>query len=454
MKEKNLFDILENAENNSMKRLIEKCPEISDEQLARIYAKSEKKFRAQREEENGTMRDDIIKMKSSNVAEGVERSKRPAWLAPLSTAASMILIAGIVIGSTLMLNRNHKPNGGGGVTPAVTVTTSTGTGTTMVTSGGSIISGATTTVTTADKASAVTTSAPDNTSDNNADTKFIEPFTGKWKYQVSSVNNLDRADTIENKGIVQINGDATYTYTDNNGNVSKGTVTEFIETIGDADLLNLEFSGDEFIGHRAAYIDSRPYELHFGNGYAARLLRDGYEDSYGTTASFKTAYREVLNDFMNSADYCEDSSWDLRDLDSDGTPELLISKALFRIAGVRIYYYDNGNAVPVLDDDGQIKEYGFYGEMEYSPAENLIGLISLNQGQEYISTDKYENHKITQLQLLGNNKGSVGYEDAVYTIDHVTVSEEEYNKALNERASKNWISAGRQYNFNDFSALD
>ena len=44
MKDKNIFDILENAENGSMNRLADKCPEISDEQLDRIFVKSEKKI--------------------------------------------------------------------------------------------------------------------------------------------------------------------------------------------------------------------------------------------------------------------------------------------------------------------------------------------------------------------------------------------------------------------------
>ena len=37
MKDKNIFDILENADNDSMDRLIDKCPELSDEELRKIY---------------------------------------------------------------------------------------------------------------------------------------------------------------------------------------------------------------------------------------------------------------------------------------------------------------------------------------------------------------------------------------------------------------------------------
>ena len=50
MKEKELFDVLENAEDNSMERLIEKCPEISDKQLDRILAMSERKFKMKNKE--------------------------------------------------------------------------------------------------------------------------------------------------------------------------------------------------------------------------------------------------------------------------------------------------------------------------------------------------------------------------------------------------------------------
>ena len=62
MREKDLFDILENAENDSMERLIDKCPELSDEQLDRILAMSEKKFRKQMAQAEGTEREATIKM--------------------------------------------------------------------------------------------------------------------------------------------------------------------------------------------------------------------------------------------------------------------------------------------------------------------------------------------------------------------------------------------------------
>ena len=45
MKEKKLFDILGNAEDDSMERLTDKCPEITDAQLDKILAMSERKYK-------------------------------------------------------------------------------------------------------------------------------------------------------------------------------------------------------------------------------------------------------------------------------------------------------------------------------------------------------------------------------------------------------------------------
>ena len=455
MKEKNLFDILEDAENYSMKRLIEKCPEISDEQLDRIFAKSEKKFRDQKAEKERTERSENIKMKNNDIVEGVEHSKRPAWLAPLSTAASILLIAGIAVGSTLMLKRNTKPGGDDGiVTPAVTVTTSTGTGTNTVSTdkNGSAITVPKTTTTT----TTVSSSAGTAENDKAADTKFIEPFVGRWRYEMSSINNLDIPESAVYMGTAEINSDGTYTYTDISGNVTHGTISNATEEIGGTELQCLDFSGNEFsandfLFNRAYYVESRPYELHFGNSNIARLVREGHTVTVET--NWKSAYRRELLSFMNSGEINEDSRWDLQDIDNDGTPELLISRAMFHVAGVRVYYYENGSAMPIRYTNGDSYEYGAYGAMQICPEESLVGVSNIHMGYEYFDTCKYENHSITQIQILSNNENNRDYEEVVYSIDHKDVSKEEHDKALSARSTKNWKVVGQQYYFGDFSPL-
>ena len=454
MREKDLFDILENAENDSMERLIDKCPELSDEQLDRILAMSEKKFRKQMAQAEGTEREATIKMTKNDDVSGVEAAKRPAWLTPLATAASIVLIAGIAIGSTAMLKRNHKPGGGGGVvTPAVTVTTTSGTGTTPSSTGpkGSV----TGTTTTSANTSAVTSLVPGSgdTAEETAENALLKPFAGTWVYQASSGNyTVDQG--ANNIGTVEIRGDGTYTYTENSGNVTTDRVERTVDEIAGTQLVTLVFYDGTAIKFAATYNEGLD-QLGIGNGGLERLVRAGSAEASApsVTASWKTAYKQVLTDFMNTSEYSSESMWDVRDIDNDGVPELLLSRGTYHAAGVRIYYYENGNAVPVLADDGTIAEYGVYGAFMYKPAEHLLGSYNMHMGFESCATSSYEGHTITLLHMITNNSGNAGEEAAEYTIDNVQVSKEEYDSARDQLDAMNWIVAGQQYYFTDLSPL-
>ena len=454
MREKDLFDILENAENDSMERLIDKCPELSDEQLDRILAMSEKKFRKQMAQAEGTEREATIKMTKNDDVSGVEVAKRPAWLTPLATAASIVLIAGIAIGSTAMLKRNHKPGGGGGVvTPAVTVTTTSGTGTTPSSTGpkGSV----TGTTTTSANTSAVTSLVPGSgdTAEETAENALLKPFAGTWVYQASSGNyTVDQG--ANNIGTVEIRGDGTYTYTENSGNVTTDRVERTVDEIAGTQLVTLVFYDGTAIKFAATYNEGLD-QLGIGNGGLERLVRAGSAEASApsVTASWKTAYKQVLTDFMNTSEYSSESMWDVRDIDNDGVPELLLSRGTYHAAGVRIYYYENGNAVPVLADDGTIAEYGVYGAFMYKPAEHLLGSYNMHMGFESCATSSYEGHTITLLHMITNNSGNAGEEAAEYTIDNVQVSKEEYDAARDQWDAMNWIIAGQQYYFTDLSPL-
>lgn len=283
MKEKKIFDILEDAEYDSMNRLFEKCPEISDEQLDRIYTMSEKKFRKMKKGAERTKRDNNIKMTDNDTVEGVERSRRPVWLTTLSTAASIVLIAGIAVGSTVMIKGNKKiTNTDSQTPPAITATTLTGTSSASTQTDNAVIKTSVTIVSgtsgTAD--TAVTQTVTEPASEEAADTEFIKPYVGRWRYQTSPTNHVhyDGTDT----GTVDIFDDATYTYTDKNGNISNGTIKNHTETIGGSEIFGLEFSGDTFAGHIAYYTDTD--ELHFGNGDAARIVRGTNSRTYAEIA--------------------------------------------------------------------------------------------------------------------------------------------------------------------------
>lgn len=171
-------------------------------------------------------------------------------------------------------------------------------------------------------------------------------------------------------------------------------------------------------------------------------------------ADWKTAYKKTLNDFMESEDFGEMSTWDIQDIDNDGTPELLISEAQNHITGVMFYYYDNGNAVPALDENGQPLQYGAYGGVFICPEESLIGIEDVKQGLHYTAMNRYEKPGTAFVQRTLENSGAVGKDNVTYTVNDNTVSETEYNSAYNEFVSKNWKAAGNQYKFDDLSVLE
>ncbi|MCR4639889.1 hypothetical protein [Ruminococcus sp.] len=125
MKEKDIFDKLVNAEDDTMDILTDMCPEMTDEELDRLLAVTERKYKMKKKDKNRAEKDNDITMTENEVS-GVERSRRPAWLTPLATAASVVLVAGIVLGSVILLNRHGGRSGEIGVDqPAVTATTTT-----------------------------------------------------------------------------------------------------------------------------------------------------------------------------------------------------------------------------------------------------------------------------------------------------------------------------------------
>jgi hypothetical protein len=123
VKEEKIFDMLEHAEEGTMNELTDKCPDIGDEQFERMLAKSERKYKMMKRDILVTERDNIYM--DENTVSGVKRIKRPVWITPLATAASVVLILGTVLGSIALFGRNGRTvnKGGGDTVPAVTATT-------------------------------------------------------------------------------------------------------------------------------------------------------------------------------------------------------------------------------------------------------------------------------------------------------------------------------------------
>ena len=168
---------------------------------------------------------------------------------------------------------------------------------------------------------------------------------------------------------------------------------------------------------------------------------------------WKSAYQKTLNDYKSNND-CSYAKWDLQDLDNDGIPELLISEDDFHVASVIYYYYENGEAKLLTEDNGEPIRCGVYGTILICPEKNLLRCDNINMG--YFSSDiyKYESKKFVRLFYSYDDEGAVGETKASYHINGEEVTKEEYDAECSLYNNLNWISAGRKYDFDDFSALE
>ena len=155
MKNKNIFDMLENAEDELMDDFTDMSPEISDERLDKLLAVSERNYKMKKKEIERAKKDNNINYDADSVS-GVERAKRPVWLAPLLTAASLVLVTGAVIGSIALLNRNGRSVGGNDDFSTATTSTVENTVISTTATGTAVTEESGTTVTTTVEETAVT----------------------------------------------------------------------------------------------------------------------------------------------------------------------------------------------------------------------------------------------------------------------------------------------------------
>jgi len=392
MKDKNIFDILENADNDSMDRLIDKCPELSDEELRKIYTDSERKFKMNEKKISGSERTkrDNIQITEGDVVEGVERVRRPSWIAPLGMAASLILVAGIAILSTVIISRkpvDEKP-------PVATISTETTVSTTS---------------------SEVTTTQPVT---NGTYSEDISNFVGKWKYQISD-NHTVSVDGRD-MGIAEIFSDGTYTYTDNDGDTDTGIIEIGSEEIGGERITTLTFSNGNPEETVIFFVDETGNELRLGNGDSARLIRINFKDisKYSGKWEYQTAENGDFNNepavLQGTLEIMDNNTYTYTALDGtekNGTVNIRTkerSDALWldfidSTSGERKTFFFNvdfqnmffdgegGRIVKVHDVDANIDVTSFAGQWLYqvSDGNDTVDVSPKNIGSLYINNDGY-----------------------------------------------------------------
>lgn len=170
---------------------------------------------------------------------------------------------------------------------------------------------------------------------------------------------------------------------------------------------------------------------------------------------WKDAYKAIVTEFKGIAENPADAYWDLQDLDQDGTPELIIAEGTAHVSGARLYYYEDGAAKQMIQDDGQPLIYGEYGEFLVCPEEHLAAISNTHMGFTYTDIRKYENHKLTKILFMDDNENAPGEETIEYKVNDVKVTKEEYEaKFKSDFESRNWTKVGTKYSIDDLSALN
>ncbi|MBO4878260.1 MAG: dockerin type I repeat-containing protein [Ruminococcus sp.] len=100
----------------------------------------------------------------------------------------------------------------------------------------------------------------------------IKDIAGDWKYQEATGNGTVDKGAVDT-GSVTIREDGTFTYTDNNGKVSNGTVRTGIEVIGGTALKTVGFYNGAAYAFGGYYDDNKPDIISIGNGGISQLAR-------------------------------------------------------------------------------------------------------------------------------------------------------------------------------------
>ena len=155
---------------------------------------------------------------------------------------------------------------------------------------------------------------------------------------------------------------------------------------------------------------------------------------------WQESYGSILSEFASSADHTDDSRFDLVDLNSDGTPELVISPGTDPSSACSIYTFSDGTAV-------KAGEEGSKGEFSYIPEKEVCH--SLYAGDTF---DIGEYFQLTDSELVPVMKYYSSYaindgESTTFEIDDESVTRKEFEEARAEYTSVTDISVGRRYTF-------
>lgn len=153
---------------------------------------------------------------------------------------------------------------------------------------------------------------------------------------------------------------------------------------------------------------------------------------------WKGAYKAAFETFRQSGDYTKSSMFSLYDINGDDIPEFFISEDFCHAAGVHVYTFDG--------ELTELGEFGSNGKTLYCADSGILSNFYMQGGEYHCKYYRLEADGLVELAYFYNNSGRP--ETAVYKLNNVEVSEEEYNSEL-EKYQGDFISLGRDFQFTD-----
>ena len=131
------------------------------------------------------------------------------------------------------------------------------------------------------------------------------------------------------------------------------------------------------------------------------------------SSDWQSAYREAVVEYTRSDEDTSNYMYDLCDLDSDGTPELLISNGDAHSDVLSIFTYKNGKAEYIKDAAGENLNYlGSFGTVNYVRETGLIVIDDTHQGIRDMITFKISDGILKKVNEAQDNSGIVGTDSA------------------------------------------
>lgn len=151
-------------------------------------------------------------------------------------------------------------------------------------------------------------------------------------------------------------------------------------------------------------------------------------------------YLSTIETFKGSPEYSsENSRFDLRDLNNDGTPELIISPNFEKNTACKVYTFSDGS-ITELGDNGNYGSFTFYPNS---------GIFSNEHDGDGFVIGEYrtiENGAYKEKLSFYNNSGSASDGATItYEINKKEVSMREYNDSIAAITGFSFLDIGRKY---------